>query len=77
MNNQISIIKKIKRKVYYDFFLPIYPQKLINIPTNLRNTKNIFIYFDYEREYSGVNTAICNDDIDKLLLILKKVFQMF
>jgi len=42
------------------------------IPNTFLNSKNIFIYFDYEREYSGQNPSISDDDIEYILKLLEE-----
>ena len=49
---------KIYIKLYYRFWYFVLPQKKVTIPDSLKTSRNIFIYFDYEREFGGHSTNI-------------------
>lgn len=66
----MNLIKILWYKIYYGFFNGILKKSYCEIPESLKNTKNIFIYFDYEREFSGHNTSIKDENIEHLLDIL-------
>jgi peptidoglycan/xylan/chitin deacetylase (PgdA/CDA1 family) len=40
------------------------------LPRELLNTRNLFLYFDYEREFGGHNTEITNREIEKIVNLL-------
>jgi len=48
------------------------PKKYCTIPDFLKKTKNIFIYFDYEREFGGHSTNILDENIKYLIDILER-----
>ena len=61
-----------KFKLYYYYANYALKTEVIVLPDTLKFKKNIFIYFDYEREFGGHETDISDDDIDQLLEILHK-----
>ena len=60
-------------KSYYVFWNFILPKTSLIIPDDLKKTKNIFVYFDYEREFGGHNTSITDEDIDYIITLLKEL----
>lgn len=67
----MSMFSRIYRRLYYLFWDLFLPAKQINIKNEFKNLKNIFLYFDYEREFGGHATTITNSDIDYILNLLK------
>ncbi|MCD4677609.1 MAG: polysaccharide deacetylase family protein [Desulfobacula sp.] len=49
------------------------PRFEINIPNSIKNSKNIFLYFDYEREFSGHDTILSDDDVLFLVGLLDQL----
>lgn len=43
---------------------------VLEIPNTLSTRKNLFIYFDFEREFGGHNTSINDKDITEILRLL-------
>lgn len=67
----MRVSKNLAKKFYYmlaDFLIRKNPMV---IPDFLKHSANIFLYFDYEREFGGHETQIVDKDIYKLLKILK------
>lgn len=64
-----------KEKVYYLYANSVLCTKPIVLPGILSNKKNIFIYFDYEREFGGHETKI-NDLFIKEILELLSQYQI-
>lgn len=60
-------------KLYYRLLHFFLPKKALSIPDNLKSTKNIFLYFDYEREFSGHATDINDSDILKIIELLNNL----
>lgn len=60
------MLDHIRLRIYYRFLelISLYPIKEKNFEASL---KKCFIYFDYEREFSGHQTNISNRDIEYLL----------
>lgn len=48
------------------------PKRTVKTPVNLSTSKNIFLYFDYEREFSGHKTSINDTDINQLINLLNE-----
>jgi len=59
-------------KVYYRVFRNGYFFKKANLPPAFAGKKNLFIYFDYEREFGGYNTSLKNSHIYMILDLLDK-----
>lgn len=68
----MNLLKIIYQKLYYGFWDFVLPRTNSKIPDLLGNTKNIFIYFDYEREFSGHQTSITDNDIKYILKVLQQ-----
>ena len=68
----MSLYKKLSYKLYYLFADLTLKTKLVKIPSSLESKKNIFIYFDYEREYCGRNVFLSDSDIITILELLSK-----
>jgi peptidoglycan/xylan/chitin deacetylase (PgdA/CDA1 family) len=64
-------LSNIKTKLYYIILKILLFKKVYTLPTYMRDKKNLFLYFDYEREFSGHNTKISNDNIYEIINILK------
>jgi peptidoglycan-N-acetylglucosamine deacetylase len=58
-------------KLNYLFWDNILPKEKCSIPDPLLSTRNIFIYFDYEREFGNYNAVISNNDINFILGLLE------
>lgn len=60
------MLNQLRLKIYYRFLelISLHQIKENNLE---RSFKNCFIYFDYEREFSGHKTEISNSDINHLL----------
>lgn len=63
-------LNKIYIKLYYRFWYFMLPQKNVTIPDSLKTSRNIFIYFDYEREFGGHSTSISDGDINHIIALL-------
>lgn len=68
----MKLINRIKAKGYYLFANLIINQQPINLPDTIKRKRNLFLYFDYEREFGGHNTLISDNDINCLLSELNK-----
>ncbi len=53
----------------YDY---IWHEELKVQPIQLQTTKNLYLYFDYEREYGNNMASITDDDVNKILELLDK-----
>jgi len=60
-------LHNLRIKLYYRYADSVVNSKIISLPELLKDKKNLFIYFDYEREFGGHATNVCNEDIIKLL----------
>lgn len=69
----MNLIRRINLKIYYVLCNRFLPRKKSILPRVLTDSKNIFIYFDYEREFGGHNTNISDYDISTILDLLKLV----
>jgi len=58
-------------KLYYRLLRIIVPVKRIYLPASISGTRNIFLYFDYEREFGGHNVKVNDNDILGILDILE------
>jgi len=63
----VTLLHRIYIKLYYKFWDTILPKKLIRFNSQLSQKRNLFLYFDYEREFGGYNTNISDSDIDMIL----------
>jgi|WetSurMetagenome_2_1015567.scaffolds.fasta_scaffold00034_54 peptidoglycan-N-acetylglucosamine deacetylase len=63
--------------IYLSFYYRLAPllldQERIILPPEFSNTKNLFLYFDYEREFSGQSPDITDSDIYSVLNELSEV----
>jgi len=59
-------------KIWFKFLDLVLIRIKASVPWSLKNTRNIFIYFDYEREFGGHETYIDDNNIKYLLDILKE-----
>jgi len=66
----MDFIKNIYVKIHCHFANLVLRKSIIDLPISLRNRKNIFLYFDYEREFGGHKTDICDKDIREILDVL-------
>lgn len=68
----MKYLNNIYTKLYYKFWNSVLPKTKCLIPVDCLKTKNIFIYFDYEREFGGHKTNITDDNIKYILALLEK-----
>jgi peptidoglycan-N-acetylglucosamine deacetylase len=66
----MNLYKILCEKLYYRFWNRVLKRSDCEIPDSLRNTKNVFIYFDYEREFGGHYTKITDENVEYLVKIL-------
>ncbi|MFW5803652.1 MAG: polysaccharide deacetylase family protein [bacterium] len=66
----MSLISRVKSKLYYKYATWFSGGNTLVFPEELGAKKNIFIYFDYEREFGGHNTSISDKNILTLLNLL-------
>lgn len=67
-----DLFKKLFYKAYYPTLRFLLTKTLLPIPDSLKETKNVFIYFDYEREFGGHKTIITDENIVRILDILQE-----
>ncbi|MBW6480699.1 MAG: polysaccharide deacetylase family protein [Bacteroidales bacterium] len=63
----MSLTRKIKSKLYYQYANLLDGRSDFILPTSLENRKNLFVYFDYEREFGGHETSIQDTDVEEIL----------
>jgi peptidoglycan-N-acetylglucosamine deacetylase len=68
----MQLINKIHIKLYYLIADIILNKKDLFLPDELRSKRNLFIYFDYEREFSGHKTTVTDENITELLTFLDR-----
>lgn len=68
----MTILQKIINKIYYRDYDLFWHKKVKSLPPSMQSTKNLFLYFDYEREFGGHATQITNKEIERLLNLLEK-----
>jgi len=61
-----------KEKIYYLYANSVLRAKPLVLPKKFDNKKNIFIYFDYEREFGGHKTKINDCFIAEILNLLQQ-----
>lgn len=64
-------IRSLYKSCYYSLMSAL-PRQEIALPEPLQKKINLFLYFDYEREFSGHKTTIQDHDISTLVEILVK-----
>jgi peptidoglycan-N-acetylglucosamine deacetylase len=69
----VNYYQRIYKKAYYELANRIIQKRVILPPSSLKETINVFIYFDYEREFGGHSTMISDRDIYDILTILDEV----
>lgn len=57
------LLKGAYRKVYYPVAEKLIRSRELKLPAEYSKRRNVFIYFDYEREFGGYETDICDNDI--------------
>lgn len=68
----MPLLSRIKIKSYY-FFADLFTNRqLAPLPHSLKGKKNVFLYFDYEREFGGHQTDITNNNVYELLNLLEQ-----
>lgn len=60
-------LKSLLKSAYYKYAKLILHERVAQIPSHYLEKKNIFLYFDYEREFSGHNTSITTENIIEIL----------
>lgn len=63
---------KLKEKIYYHLSESIFLQRTTTASNNPGPQKKLFLYFDYEREFSGYKTTITNQDVFQLIDSLER-----
>lgn len=63
---------EIKEKFYYHFTELFFLKREAKKGFKKDLQKKLFLYFDYEREFSGFKTEMTNDDVIRLIDILEK-----
>ncbi|MBN2863655.1 MAG: polysaccharide deacetylase family protein [Bacteroidales bacterium] len=58
--------------IYYLLAGVVIRRNTIRLPSSMDKKRNIFIYFDYEREFGGHDTSISDRDISVILDLLEK-----
>lgn len=66
----MTYLQYIYIKLYYWIGVRLMAKRALLTPGKLKNTKNLFLYFDYEREFGGHETTISDDDINLILQLL-------
>ena len=67
----MNLIKRTYKYLYFSYGELLLGIKNCPIPPGLSYKRNLFIYFDYEREFGGFTTSITDADIQKILSELK------
>ncbi len=68
----MNIIKKIKQRLYYKFANKILKTEPVKLPDSYSFKKNLFIYFDYEREFGNNYANISDEEIKQILDVLSQ-----
>lgn len=63
---------KLKDKIYYHLSESLYLNRNTALTSERLYQKKLFLYFDYEREFSGFQTNISNEDVFELIDTLEK-----
>jgi len=66
----MNIVKRLKHKLYYTYANWVITKEDVSLPDSMKAKKNVFIYFDYEREFGGHQTDITDDHIAEILSFL-------
>ena len=66
----MSIVSDISTKLYYRTLNCLIPTTQVKLEDSFKGKRNIFIYFDYEREFSGHETNITDSNIKYILKLL-------
>jgi peptidoglycan-N-acetylglucosamine deacetylase len=61
-----------REKIFYHLAEILFLQRKPVLSTEVSGSKKLFLYFDYEREFSGFKTDITNEEVFKLIDILNK-----
>lgn len=59
-------------RLYYKTLYFILPRKYLRMSENLSKSRNVFLYFDYEREFGGHQTKTGDNQIIRLLETLER-----
>jgi peptidoglycan/xylan/chitin deacetylase (PgdA/CDA1 family) len=70
MENKRSIGHRIRNRLYYKYSNWVLNARSALLPESFKKRKNIFIYFDYEREFGGFKSNISDLFISELLAVL-------
>lgn len=65
------LLKRIYIKFYYLFAGLVIRRSTMRLPSSMDTKRNVFIYFDYEREFGGHDTNISDKDISAILDLLE------
>jgi peptidoglycan/xylan/chitin deacetylase (PgdA/CDA1 family) len=68
----MTLVRSIYKKAYYQTLNIILPKRELQLPSPYQSKRNVFIYFDYEREFSGYDTKISDAEIKEILNTLGK-----
>ena len=68
----MKLVKRIRIKLYYQLLQILFVQKECDLPSEFNEKINLFIYFDYEREFGNSSAKISNEQISDLLHFLKQ-----
>lgn len=66
----MKYLEYIYAKIYYRIFSNNILFKKAMLPSSMETKKNLFIYFDYEREFGGYDTSLTDYDIFSILDLL-------
>lgn len=69
----MTFARSIYKKVYYHSLNLLLIRKEVRLPSLYRSKRNIFLYFDYEREFSGYDTKIGDGEIREILQMLDEL----
>lgn len=68
----MNVFHRVYQKCYYYLADRFLNEETLPLPEELRKSKNVFLYYDYEREFSGHKTEISDSDIEILLAELDR-----
>ncbi|MFP4024589.1 MAG: polysaccharide deacetylase family protein [Thiohalospira sp.] len=68
----MNILQKLINKTYFRVYDIFWHKKVKLLPPSLQSSKNLFLYFDYEREFGNEMARVTDNDINKILELLDK-----
>jgi len=68
----MTFVRSIYKKAYYHSLNLLLIRKEVRLPSPYRSKRNVFLYFDYEREFSGYDTNIGDGEIREILRMLNE-----